>query len=292
MIALLGLRLTPCQWSILHLLLAHPLLSDEELADFLSLQRKSVRCSLYELHQLGCLGPIETIVGKRWHLCDRGLRLMAAANHLHIGNIAARPDEKAHGGTSIIKLRGEDWLLQRIGHTAGIYSFFARLALAAKRETEQALSWWETGAVCERRYQVSEQWYNLRPDALAEYQMGQQRARFWLEWDRGTMNVRDLAIKFTSYAQYIASREWAREDPMLPVLLCVAPEIGQERRMQRVALARLTSPAGLMVWTTTGVLLNELGPLAPIWLQSSQATQSGGSLRQHFSDVIPGKYGW
>ena len=291
-IALLGLRLTPCQWSILHLLLAHPLLSDEELAAFLSLQRKSVRCSLYELHQLGCLGPIETIVGKRWHLCDRGLRLMAAANHLHIGNIAARPDEKAHGGTSIIKLRGEDWLLQRIGHTAGIYSFFARLALAAKRETEQALSWWETGAVCERRYQVSEQWYNLRPDALAEYQMGQQRARFWLEWDRGTMNVRDLAIKFTSYAQYIASREWAREDPMLPVLLCVAPEIGQERRMQRVALARLTSPAGLMVWTTTGVLLNELGPLAPIWLQSSQATQSGGSLRQHFSDVIPGKYGW
>ena len=100
------------------------------------------------------------------------------------------------------------------------------------------------------------------------------------------MNVRDLAIKFTSYAQYIASREWVREDPMLPVLLCVVPEIGQERRMQRVALARLPSPAGLMVWTTTGVLLNELGPLAPIWLQSSQATQSGGSLRQRLCDVI------
>jgi predicted transcriptional regulator len=53
-IALLGLHLTPCQWSILRLLLAHPLLSDEELAAFLSLQRKSVRCSLYELHQLRC----------------------------------------------------------------------------------------------------------------------------------------------------------------------------------------------------------------------------------------------
>ena len=38
--------------------------------------------------------------------------------------------------------------------------------------------------------------------------------------------------------------------------------------------------------------IDPLGPLAPIWLQSSQATQSGGSLRQHFSDVIPGKYGW
>ena len=62
--------------------------------------------------------------------------------------------------------------------------------------------------------------------------------------------------------------------------------------MQRVALARRTSTGDLMVWTTTEVLLNELGPLAPIWLQSSQATQSGGSLRQHFSDVIPGKYDW
>jgi hypothetical protein len=43
-VSLLGLRLTPCQWSILNLLQAHPLLSDEDLAAFLGLQRKSVRC--------------------------------------------------------------------------------------------------------------------------------------------------------------------------------------------------------------------------------------------------------
>jgi hypothetical protein len=115
--------------------------------------------------------------------------------------------------------------------------------------------------------------------------------RFWLEWDPGTMNACDLAVKFTSYACYIASREWAREHSMLPVLICVAPDIAQERRVQRVAQARLTSPSGAMMWTTTGVLLNEQGPLAPIWLQSSQAAQSGGSLRQYFCDVIPGKKG-
>ena len=149
--------------------------------------------------------------------------------------------------------------------------------------------------MCERRYRVSEQWYNLRPDALAEYRVGQQRTRFWLEWDRGTMNVRDLTIKFTSYAHYVASREWTRECSMLPVLVCVAPDIAQERRMQRVAQARLTSPPGLMVWTTTRVLLDEQGPLAPIWLQrrsqSSQAAQSGNVLRQCLFDVIPAKYG-
>jgi len=75
------------------------------------------------------------------------------------------PDEKVDGGTSNMMQRGETWLLQCIGHTAGIYSFFANLTQAAKREPEQALCWWETGAVCERRYRVREQRYNLRPDA-------------------------------------------------------------------------------------------------------------------------------
>ena len=81
------------------------------------------------------------------------------------------------------------------------------------------------------------------------------------------MNVRDLAVKFTAYAHYVASREWARERSMLPLLVCIAPDIAQERRIQRVAQARLTSTPQLELWTTTEVLLNEHGPLALIWLQ-------------------------
>ena len=54
--------------------------------------------------------------------------------------------------------------------------------------------------VCERRYRVGEQWYNLRPGALAEYRLGSQQMRLWLEWNRGTMHVRDLAVKYASYA--------------------------------------------------------------------------------------------
>ena len=57
--------------------------------------------------------------------------------------------------------------------------------------------------MCERHYRVGEQWYNLKPDALAEYRVRLQRTRFWLEWDRGNINARDLVIKFTSYAHYI-----------------------------------------------------------------------------------------
>jgi predicted transcriptional regulator len=292
-IALLGLRLTPCQWNILRLLLAHPLLADEELADFLGIQRRSVRCSLYELHQLDCLEPIATEAGKRWHFCGRGLRLIAATSRLHIGSITTMSDDSAKRETSALLQRGEAWLLQRIGHTAGIYGFFTRLAQAARRKPEQALCWWETGVVCERRYRVGEEWYNLRPDALAEYRVESQQMGFWLEWDCGTMNARDLEIKFTSYAYYITSHEWARERSLLPLLVCIAPDIAQERRMQRVAQARFTHTSGLVLRTTTAVLLHEHGPLAPIWLQGipqqRQEAQPDGSLRQGLFDVIPGK---
>jgi hypothetical protein len=266
-IALLGLRLTPGHWSIMRLLLAHPLLSNEELAGLLGLERESVRCLLYELHRLDCLESVVTVAGKRWHLCERGLRLIAEANRIPMRSLAVKPDDEVDLEVSTVKQRGESWLFEHIQHTAGIYSFFACVAQAARKEAGHELCWWETGPMCERRYRVGEQWYNLRPDVLAEYRMGQQHMRFWLEWDRGTMNVRDLAIKFTSYAHYIASREWAREDSILPALVCVAPDIAQERRVHRVAQARLMQCTGLEVWTTTEKLLHEHGPQASIWLK-------------------------
>jgi predicted transcriptional regulator len=294
-LSMLGLYLTRCMWRMMHLLLAHPLLSVEELAALLDLQTRSARHWLFELHQLGCLEPLTTMAGKRWHLCGRGLRLIAAANHMHVRNIATVPDGMDGVDMPPLVQQGEAWLLQHIRHTAGVYGFFASLARAARHHPGQKLCWWETGAACERRYQVGEQWYNLRPDALAAYRVGSQQARFWLEWDRGTMNMRDLAVKFISYAYYIASREWARECSILPVLVCVAPDIAQERRVQRVAQARLTQSAGLVVRTTTEVLFNEHGPLSPIWLQGlpqcSQAAKPGSLLRQCLFDMIPAKNG-
>jgi Replication-relaxation len=284
LVALLGLRLTVRQWDMLYLLLDHPLLSDQDLAAFLALQQKSVRSLVYTLHRLGCLDAVPTEAGTRWHLGERGLRLIAAANRFHVRNLAVVSDNETAAGTITLKQRGVDWLLEHIQHTAGIYRFFVALTMAARQESEHQLCWWETGARCERRYQVNEQWYNLRPDALAEYRIGQHRFRFWLEWDRGTMNTRDLAIKFASYSQYIDSREWAKEWSILPLLLCVAPSIAQERRVQHVAQAQLVQVPGLVLWTTTEAFLSEHGPLAPIWSLgtslSSQVSSSHSSPRQ------------
>lgn len=136
----------------------------------------------------------------------------------------------------------------------------------------------------ERRYWVGEQWYNLRPDGLAQYRVGQQYIRFSLEWNWGTMNVRDLGAKFASYSEYINSREWAKAWPILPKLFCIASDNAQERRIQRVAQAQLPGIFGLVLWTTTDVLLKEHGPLAPIWttvmLASDQIASPSGSHKQ------------
>ena len=80
------------------------------------------------------------------------------------------------------------------------------------------------------------------------------------------MNARDLTVKFTSYAQYLASREWGRDHPVLPLLVCVTPDIAQEQRIGRVAQETLAQTHSFVLCTTTATLLTAYGPLAAIWL--------------------------
>src|SRR5207248_5468191 len=102
---------------------------------------------------------------------------------------------------------------------------------------------------------------------------------------RGTMNARDLAVKFASYEQYLASREWVNEHSALPRLVCVVPDIAQERRMHHVAQTKLAQIRGVEILTTTEELLNDYGSHAPIWSRSipqerGRVANPHGSLRQ------------
>jgi hypothetical protein len=85
---------------------------------------------------------------------------------MHIRTITAMSDDEIDKEASTIRQQGAAWLFQHIGHTAGIYGFFARVAQATRMEADHKLCWWETGRVCERRYLVGEQWYNFRPDRM------------------------------------------------------------------------------------------------------------------------------
>jgi hypothetical protein len=127
-------------------------------------------------------------------------------------------------------------------------------------------------ALCALLSRFQEAWYSIRPDAIAECEGGSQMSerpwRFWLEWDRGTMHQRDLQRKMSSYARYLTSREWAREHPVPPTLLCVVPDIAQERSLAQIALSRLQNcPVHVALYLTTRSLLLTAGIRAAIWRQ-------------------------
>lgn len=260
---LTSVRLVPRMWEILYLCLAHPLLSQEDLAGLLGLEPASVRLLLVKIHKAGYLVEENSVVGQRWRLTEIGLRLLAQAAHCHARHFGFFPDDPK----APLQQRGLRGRLREIRHTAGIYGFFATLASAFRRVPQAELSWWETGWICERRFTYQEHAYWLKPDALAAYQMEGHTLRFWLEWDRGTMNARDLQVKFTTYNTYLVTREWARENRVPPLLLCVTPDIAQERLLMQVAHAKLVSQSHVFLYTTTMSLLAREGILAPIWRQ-------------------------
>ncbi len=269
--ALLGLSLSRRLLNLLTCCLDHPLLTMGEMAALFTVAYGSIERYVRELRHIGCIEREETIAGERWRLTERGLRLVAAVHHMSVSRIATTsvPVTQTQEAVPTLVQLGLDEVRGHIEHTAGIYGFFAALALAAQERREQGhwLLWWETGSLCERRYRDHDHWYNLRPDGAGEYQAGAQRVRFWLEWDRGTMVLRDLATKFYTYARYVAYRTWVKEHAVLPLLLTVAADLGQERRIRRVAQQQLAQTPGLFMRMTTASLLAGYGPLAPIWSQ-------------------------
>lgn len=243
-------------WEILSLLFAHPLLSREDLSVFCGMGEKSVQMILADLAQKGMLTQAVTQIGGRWHLTEAGLRLLARHAACHVSRFVRAPV----AADAPLQQRGLAGLLHQMRHTAGVYTFFASLVRQGAR-----LCWWETGGMCEHFFHYRERLYHFQPDAFAAVQTGGRQMRFWLEWDRGTMGVRDLERKCATYAAYLSSREWARGGISPPVLLYVAPEIAQERRFQRCVRALLTHLPGLRLYTTTTSFIATRGVLEAIW---------------------------
>lgn len=164
-------------------------------------------------------------------------------------------------------------LLRYPAHTAGVYTFFATLLRDAEsrrlHEDEQELVWWETGAACIRRYRYHLCWRNFRPDGAGEYLaggVGGRRIPFWLEWDRGTMGLRDLREKFVSYAEYVASHEWMHDaSPVLPRLLVVTSNGAQQVRVAKALATTLSTVHTLAIFVTTSEQAMSSGPLSDIW---------------------------
>lgn len=266
---LLPLALSARHWDIIHLCFAHPLLSTEDLSAHLPMERKAVQALLRTVRQVGVLQQIETAGGWRWHLSEQGLRLLARQAGCHLSRLLHQP---VVAGEPVLQ-RSVKGLLHQARHTAGVYGFFAGLARDLAGVPGAQLRWWETGALCERRFVWREQVYRFKPDAFAGVFIGGQTRRFWLEWDQGTMGRRDLEGKCATYAAFLTSREWANASAVPPVLVCVFQDSAQQFRFAKTVQALLAHVPGLHVFATTALVLARHGALDAIWHQLLPATE-------------------
>jgi hypothetical protein len=257
------IALTARQWELLHLCFAHPLLSGDDLAALLGISHTTVRQLLASLEEMRALVGVETVIGIRWQVGEAGLRLLARLAGCQVQHLVRVHPDEAEGP---LVQRGVPGLLHQIRHTAGIYAFVAQLSSALAAVPDAGVRWWETGVNSERHFAFQDKVYRFRPDALVCVQCGTRTMRFWLEWDRGTMMRKDFRVKWLTYAMYLSSREWASSSPLLPALLCVTPDIGQEQRLSAAARQYLTAvPSGFCLYTTTAQLLLTQGMLSTIW---------------------------
>ena len=287
-------RLDPRHLSLIKLLGEHPLLSAGNLATFLGVTeatmdrylRLLIQCELIsdqpgvKSDDSDAQDPERTSSEKLGHdrrftLTRLGLNLLAAGaglTRLH-ASVASTP---TFGSARRLPLYAVSYerevtaFAQMLAHTAGVYDFFAQVATSARLSNTHSvchrLLWWETGRACERHYREQDGWHAVRPDGAGEYQAGQRRLRFWLEWDRGTMNRRDLTVKFAAYEHYIRSREWRTDgNTPLPFLLIVTADEGQETRIGAALNATLAPGTALPIRITQRMLLADPGLRGPIW---------------------------
>jgi DNA-binding MarR family transcriptional regulator/DNA-binding CsgD family transcriptional regulator len=279
-VCLLSLKLQPRHQEVLRLLYAHPLLAREEIAILLNMEPETIRRYLYDLVHLRCIKKLASS-GHRYHLSSTGLRLIAQSLQVSLLHVSEM-------GQQQLVQRGLPHALRSLRHTTGVYGFIARLTIAARRQGH-AVTWWETGARCARRYHFQGAWHNLFPDALLEYRADTLRFQAWIEWDEGTMRLRHLTAKFHAYVQFMRARQFmSLEGSQLPLLLIITPEPSQEQRVQRVA-AGIFAQSPLIVQTTTQTLLTVRGPLAPIWLpiiRADEGKEEHAIPRQSLLDIL------
>lgn len=289
-IAPLPTVITPRQRALLTLLARAPLLSASDIAAVCStpgepLQADSVARALRDLARRGwVVREIESGNVARWYLTDGGLRTVAAIHKVHILHLGCIVTTEA--GTGCLDEAGQvqsddrvrleqrslATLRRQSAHQAGVYGIVA----AFHRPLPESMvsirvAWWETGRDCFCTYQYHGVQRNLRPDAELELVWQSEgtprHLRMWIEFDRGTMNRRDLEQKMQAYADYWQSKAWASEGRIaLPRLLFIVPDTQQETRVRTVTQDKLAN-VRLRVLVTTAAHFKTYTPYGRIWRQ-------------------------
>lgn len=269
---LLALALPPRALYALQAVGQHPLLRASRLAEVCDYPPARMRATLTRLAAHGLAEPNECGSERtgRYVLTRRGLRVLAAQVDL---SVAAYRDaygvlEDTDEGTQ----RGLDFAAANLAHTTALQDvFFVFLCMARARGG--SLSWrWEWA--CTRTFEWEGERCLPRPDADVIYEASGRRLHLFVDLDRSTCPLGDIADQIARYHGYAhaageAGAGGGDEGPTMTVAYITAKSDERARNIITTANGVATTEGyhatSIRVLSTSLKRLMRRGPLERIW---------------------------
>lgn len=266
----IALSVMPADHDLLEQVGLHPFLSPGQLADVLgwsvaSVRRRMNRLTGFALMRCLTEEEVSSSAGAELiELTQAGLELTAA--HLGLSLAAAVRELGLTGGGRGNSVGPRRALLRNLAHTRAVDELFVSFHRLAREQRangcDDAMEEWQNASACSRR--------DLRPDGYGMYRYHGVSYGFFLELDRGTMNVRDYFKKFAAYYRYAVSGRFRKDYNGYPTILLVAPSNPVEQRVARVArVVGIGQPRRLPLFLTAHWRVNDQGNhlhmLGEIW---------------------------
>jgi hypothetical protein len=158
-----------------------------------------------------------------------------------------------------------------VTHDLEANGFFVDLAVASRPSVEQGLLLWigeESSRSIRRSWAKQRRQSIATPDGEGLYLGGGRTISFDLEWDRGSESVARLMAKLRTYVAFYENTKGADREHVLFVM----HRAGREELAHRL-ISDLVIVRGYCCrfWTTTVELIEQVGPLGPIWAPAGRA---------------------
>lgn len=238
-------NLTERDREVLRLVERLRVLTTPQVARLLFGSHKRASARLLELHEVNVLDrfrPYREDWGSHpWHwvLGPLGAGVMAAERGEH----AEKATRRWRGERTLAYSSG-----RRLAHLVGVNEFFVSLSAHARRHPDATVVDWLTEAEATK-------WSEGRvdPDAFGEWQEGQRRLEFFVEYDRGTEALSRLVGKLACYERFETEREAS-------AWVLFAFTSARREQTARAALAGSTVPVA------TAALVGGAEPQEAVWL--------------------------
>jgi predicted ArsR family transcriptional regulator len=250
---------------VLEWLAFHPLLTLDEMTGVLVVRQPHVEACLSRMAASGLVASVKKAVAdvpqaeSRYYLTAKGLGLQAERDGVPVKRYVRQGAATgALPGRSGARLQT---LLRQYEHTVGTIRFVVRLIEEARRQGFVVKQWFSAAEASER-FSLAGTTRWLHPDGVIEISRHGQTHRLYVEWDRGTMRLPEIAPKLRAYVALCS----------LPTstsrLLLVTSTPRRERAIRESLNGAHLADASLQANVLTSVesLVSRLGPCGRVWL--------------------------